>query len=148
MCRGAACPIEGRTQSEVQVRPDKLEVVASICCLGGNLGMLSAGGGCRLVRGSLLLWKPPGRGSKSYYQISYPATSLTRPVAMCTVLACWAPCSMPVKLCHWPWRTCSACSAITGPWSDRCAVSSQRMWPQWSQCPMNKFVVDIIYTWL
>ena len=49
---------------------------------------------------SLLVCKPPGRSSGSYYQFSHPATSLTRPVVMCTVLACGAPCSMPVKLGH------------------------------------------------
>ena len=41
-CMGNACPIDGRPQNEVQVRPDKLEVVASFCYLGD---MLSAGGG-------------------------------------------------------------------------------------------------------
>ena len=41
-CMGNARPIDG-TQSEVQVGPDKLEVVASFCYLGD---MLSAGGGC------------------------------------------------------------------------------------------------------
>ena len=42
-CMGNARPIDGRPQSEVQVGPDKLEVVASFCYLGD---MLSAGGGC------------------------------------------------------------------------------------------------------
>ena len=36
----------------------------------------------------------------SYYQFSHPATSLTRHVAMYTALACGAPFSMPVILCH------------------------------------------------
>ena len=39
---GNARPIDGRPQSEVQVGPDKLEVVASFCYLGD---MLSAGRG-------------------------------------------------------------------------------------------------------
>ena len=43
---GNARPIEGRPQSEVQVGPDKLEVVASFCYLGD---MLSAGGGCEMA---------------------------------------------------------------------------------------------------
>ena len=43
---GNARPIDGRPQSEVQVGPDKLEVVASICYLGD---MLSAGGGCEMA---------------------------------------------------------------------------------------------------
>ena len=43
---GNARPIDGRSQSEVQVGPDKLEVVASFCYLGD---MLSAGGGCEMT---------------------------------------------------------------------------------------------------
>ena len=43
-CMGNACPIDSRPQNEVQVGPDKLEVVASFCYLGD---MLSAGGGCK-----------------------------------------------------------------------------------------------------
>ena len=80
-CMGNARPIDGRPQNEVQGGPDKLEVVASFCYLGD---MLSAG----------------GRSSGSYYQFSHPATCRTRHVAMCTALACGAPCSMPVKLGH------------------------------------------------
>ena len=44
-CQGTAFFWDGRPQSEVQVRPDKLEVVASLCYLGD---MLSAAGGCEL----------------------------------------------------------------------------------------------------
>ena len=109
-CMGNARPIDGRPQSEVQVGPDKLEVVASFCYLGD---MLSAGGGCEMAVTTHV--KPPGRSSGSYYQFSHPATSLTRPVAMCTALACGAPCSMPVKRRHLPRRTCSACNAMIGP---------------------------------
>ena len=43
---GYARPIDGRPQNEVQVGPDKLEVVASFCYLGD---MLSAGGGCEIA---------------------------------------------------------------------------------------------------
>ena len=43
---GNARPIDGRPQNEVQVGPDKLEVVASFCYLGD---MLSAGGGCEMA---------------------------------------------------------------------------------------------------
>ena len=43
---GNARPIDGRPQNEVQVGPDKLEVVASFCYLGD---MLSAGGGCEIT---------------------------------------------------------------------------------------------------
>ena len=45
-CMGNARPIVGRPQREVQVGPNKLEVVASFCYLGD---MLSAGGGCEMV---------------------------------------------------------------------------------------------------
>ena len=45
-CMGNARPIDGRPQNEVQVGPDKLEVVASFCYLGD---MLSAGGGCEMA---------------------------------------------------------------------------------------------------
>ena len=44
-CQGPALPLDGRPQREVQVGPDKLEVVASFCYLGD---MLSAAGGCEL----------------------------------------------------------------------------------------------------
>ena len=37
MVQGTACPLDGRPQKEVQVRPDKLEVVASFCYLGDML---------------------------------------------------------------------------------------------------------------
>ena len=42
---GNCTPLDGRPQKEVQVRPNKLEVVASFCYLGD---MLSAAGGCEL----------------------------------------------------------------------------------------------------
>ena len=45
-CMGNARPIDGRPQSELQVGPDKLVVVASFCYLGD---MLSAGGGCEMA---------------------------------------------------------------------------------------------------
>ena len=44
-CQGTARLLDGRPQKEVQVGPDKLEVVVSICYLGD---MLSAAGGCEL----------------------------------------------------------------------------------------------------
>ena len=45
-CMGNASPFDGRPQSEVPVRPDKLEMVASFCYLGD---MLSAGGDCEIT---------------------------------------------------------------------------------------------------
>ena len=44
-CKGTARPLDGRPQKEVQVGPDKLEVVASFCYLGD---MLSAADSCEL----------------------------------------------------------------------------------------------------
>ena len=44
-CQGTAHPLDGRPQKEVQVGPDKLEVVAFFCYLGD---MLSAAGDCEL----------------------------------------------------------------------------------------------------
>ena len=44
-CQGTARPLDGRPHKEVQVGPDKLEVVASFCYLGD---MLLAAGGCEL----------------------------------------------------------------------------------------------------
>ena len=66
-CIGNARPTDGRQQSEVQVGPDKLEVVASFCYLGG---LLSAGGGCEIMVTSRDK-KQPGRSSGSYYLSSH-----------------------------------------------------------------------------
>ena len=95
-CMGNARPIDGRPQNEVQVGPDKLEVVASFCYLGD---MLSAGGGCEIAVTTRVktAWK---KFRELLYQFSHPATSLTRHVAMYTAFACGEPCSMPVKLGH------------------------------------------------
>ena len=45
-CQGTALPLDGRPQKEVQVGPNKLEVVASFCYQGD---MLSAAGGCKFL---------------------------------------------------------------------------------------------------
>ena len=44
-CQRITCPLDGRPQKEIQVGPDKLEVVASFCYLGD---MFSAAGGYEL----------------------------------------------------------------------------------------------------
>ena len=64
-CQGTARPLDGRPQRKVQAGPDKLEVVASFCCLGD---MLSAAGGCELSATTRV--KTPGRSSRSCYQFS------------------------------------------------------------------------------
>ena len=58
--------------------------------------MLSAGGGCEITVTTRVKtdWK------KFRELLSHLATSLTRPMAMYTALACRAPSSMPVKLGH------------------------------------------------
>ena len=92
-CRGTALPIDRRPQSEVPVRPDKLDVVASYCYLAD---MLSPGGGCVLVvttRVKNYLEEVQG----ATCQFSHATTSLTRPMTMCTALASEASCSIPVK---------------------------------------------------
>ena len=88
-CQGTARPLDGRPQKEVQVGPDKLEVVGFFCYLGD---MLSAAGGCELST-----TKPPGRSPRICYQPSLHATSLSKHVAMCTALVCGAQCSMPAR---------------------------------------------------
>ena len=60
-CQGTARPLEGRQQKEVQVGPDKLEVVASFCYLGD---MLSAADGCELSTTTCV--KMPGRCGHVY----------------------------------------------------------------------------------
>ena len=60
-CQGTARPLNGRQQKEVQVGPDKLEVVASFCYLGD---MLSAAGGCELSTTTCV--KMPGRCGHVY----------------------------------------------------------------------------------
>ena len=79
---GNARPIDGRPQNEVQVRPDKLEVVASFCYLGD---MLSAGGGCEIAVTSQVktAWKKPGATTSSHIppsllQDTWPCIQLLR----------------------------------------------------------------------
>ena len=69
------------------------------------------------------MWRPPGRSSRSCYQFSLPATSLSRHVAVCIALVCGAQCSMSVRLGHWQSQTSKVCSRMTGQWSDRSVMS-------------------------
>ena len=71
--QGTACPLDGRPHREVQVRPDKLEVVPSFCYLGDLLSTAVA-----VNFQPQHVWKPTGRSSRSCYQFSLPATSLSR----------------------------------------------------------------------
>ena len=99
-------------QREVQVGPDKLEVVASFCYLGD---MLSAAGGCKLWTTTRV--KLPG-SSRICYQFTPP---LSKHVAVCTALVCGAQCSMPARLGYWHSQT-SVWSEMTGQWSQICNV--------------------------
>ena len=63
-CQGTAHPLEGRPQREVQVGPDKLEVVASFCYLGD---MLSAAGGCELSTTTPVKTEVQGAASSSLF---------------------------------------------------------------------------------
>ena len=87
-CQGTAHPLDGRPQEEVQVGPDKLEVVASFCYLGD---MLSAAGGYELSTTTRV---------KTTWLLPRHATSLSKHVAVCTALVCRVQCSMPVRLGH------------------------------------------------
>ena len=73
------------------------------------------------------MWKLPGRSSRSCYQFSLPATSLSRHVAACTALVCGAQCSVPVRLgLDWQRSTSNVWNGMTGQWSSRSAMSSRK----------------------
>ena len=86
-CQGTACPLDGRSQREAQVRPYKLEVVADFCY---QRDMLPAAGGCELSTTTHV------KSWRSCYQFSLSATSLWRHMAACTALVCGAHAS-----CQW-----------------------------------------------
>ena len=117
-CLGTAHPLDGRPQKEVQVGPDKLEVVASFCYLGD---MLSAAGGCELSTTTCVktAWKKfkdllPVLSSHhlSFKTCGYVDSSCVWS-AMLHASETW-PLTKP-KL--------SVCSEMTGYWSDRSAMS-------------------------
>ena len=104
MVPGTAIPLDSRQQREVQVRTDKLGVVAFY--------KLQTKDTCS---------QQPGRSSRSCYQFSLPTTSLSRHMAACTALVC----SMPVRLCHRQSETSNVWSEMTGQWSDSRKTLSQ-----------------------
>ena len=120
-CQGTAHPLDGRPQKEVQVGPDKLEVVASFCYLETCSQQQVA-----VNFQPQHVWKPPGRSSRICCQFSLHATSLSKHMAMCTALVFRAQCSMPARLGHWQSQTSSICSEMTGQWSDRSAMSDRK----------------------
>ena len=103
---GNARPIDSRPQSEVQVGPDKLEVVASFCYLGD---MFSAGGGCEMAVTTRV------KTALKKFRELLPVLTSRHLSYKIRGHVCGAPCSMPVKLGHLPRRTCSACNAMIGP---------------------------------
>ena len=119
-CQGTTRPLDGRPQKEVQVRLDKLEMVASFCNLGD---MLSATGGCELSTTTCV--KTAWKKFKDLLPVLFHTTSLSKHVAVCTALVCGAQCSMPARLGHWQSRTSSVCSEMTGQWSQICNVRPQ-----------------------
>ena len=73
-CQGTAHPLDGRPQKEIQVGPDKLEVVDSFCYLGG---------GCELstTTGVKTTWKKfkdllPVLSSRHLFQNTWPCVQL------------------------------------------------------------------------
>ena len=89
-CQGTARPLDSRPQKEVQVRPDKLEVVASFCYLGD---MLSAAGGCELSTTTRenRLEEVQGSGISSLF-----TPPLFQDTWLYVLLICGEQCSMPV----------------------------------------------------
>ena len=95
LCQGTARPLDRRPQREVQVGPDKLEVVSSFCYLGD---MSSAAGGCELSTTTRM--KTACKKFKELKPVLSSATFLSRHVAVCTACVCRVQCFMPVKLGH------------------------------------------------
>ena len=94
-CQGIARPLDGRPQKEVQVGPDKLEVVASFCYLGD---MLSAAGGCELSTTTRVktVWKKfkdllPVLSTPPLFQNTWPCVQL-----LCA--ECNAPCQRDLAI--------------------------------------------------
>ena len=94
-CQGTTRPLDGRPQKEVQVWPDKLEVVASFCYLGD---MLSAAGGCELSTTTHVktAWKKfkdllPVLSSGHLFQNTWPCVQL-----LC--VECNAPCQRDLAI--------------------------------------------------
>ena len=116
-CQGTARPLDGRPQKEVQVGPDKLEVVASSCYLGD---MLSAAGGCELSTTTCVktAWKK--------FKDLLPVLS-SHHLFFKTCGRVYSSCVRSTMLHgHWQSRTSSVCSEKTGQWSDRSAMSGRK----------------------
>ena len=131
---GAARPLDGRPQGEVQVRPDRLGVVASFCCLGGRLSVASGCGLSAAVRVGAA-WS-----SGSCCQFSLPAATLSGHVATCAALECrrgW--CSMLVGLGRDLWHLWRGGRAVVGR---TCNVKPQDIVATGSNELLARFGID------
>ena len=117
-CQGTARPLDGRSQKEVQVGPDKLQVVASFCYLGD---MLSAAGGCELSTTTRMktAWKKfkdllPVLSSCHLFQNTWPCVQL-----LCA--ECNAPCQRDLAID----KAKSPASAAKGQGNDQTDLQCQ-----------------------
>ena len=129
-CQGTACPLDGRPQREVQVGPDKLQVVASFCYLED---MLLAASGCELSTTTRLktTWKKLKEllpvFSSRHFSFNTHGSSCVRS-AMLHASETW-PLTKP-NLQH--------LQLNDRQWSDRSAMSSRKILsPQWATCSLK-----------
>ena len=94
-CQGTARPLDSRPRREVQIEPDKLEVVASFCYLGD---MLSAADGCELSTTTCENRLEEVQGAAASSLFTPPLFQDTRP---CVQLLCAernAPCNWDLAI--------------------------------------------------
>ena len=94
-CQGTARPLDGRPQREVQVGPDKLEVVASFCSLGD---MLSAAGGCELSITTCENHLEEVQGAATSSLFTPPLFQDTWPCVQLLCAECNAPCQRDLAI--------------------------------------------------
>ena len=118
--QGTARPLDGKPQKEVQVGPDKLEVVASFCYLGV---MLWAAIGCEFSTITCV------KTAWNKFKELLPALP-SRHLSFMTRGHVYSSCERSAML-HaretWPLTkpTSSVCSGMTEQWSDRSAMSGR-----------------------
>ena len=174
-CQGTACPLDGRPQREVQVGPDKLEVVASFCYLGD---MLSTTSGCELsitkrvetawkkfkellpvLSSSHFSFKTHGRMYSSCAKRKAPcqwdlAIDKAKPQTSAvkwqgndqTDLQCQA-----ARYCHQiEWATCAAWHWWSGPHSENEKTAGMDMWNapmMQSRQPLTYRLMEKVWGW-
>ena len=120
-CQGTVCPLDGRPQREVQVRLDKLEVVAFFFYQGD---MLSAAGGCELstTTGVKTAWKK----FKELLPV-FSSRHLSFKTCGCVYSSCVRSTMLHASVTAIDKaKTSNVCSEMTGQWSDRSAMSSRK----------------------